>query len=92
MESPTRASESESTNREAVLDPADRYRLMQLSVDVRIKTEELTLARVRLDAAKALSDAAGDEVLAKMSVPKSAQEVTIDINSGILRFKMPVNS
>jgi hypothetical protein len=77
---------------EFVLSPEDRYHLMQLSTEVRIRSEEFALARVRLDAAKALSDAAGDVVLAKMGVPKAAQDVTIDINQGILRFQAPVSS
>ena len=77
---------------EFVLSPEDRYHLMQLSTEVRIRSEEFTLARVRLDAAKALSEAAGDVVLAKMGVPKAAQDVTIDINQGTLRFQAPVSS
>jgi len=77
---------------EFVLSPEDRYHLMQLSAEVRIRAEEFALARVRLDAAKALSDAAGDVVLAKMGVPKEAQDVTIDINQGVLRFQLPTSS
>jgi hypothetical protein len=70
----------------------DRFEMMELAADLRIKTQELQLARVRLDAAKSLSDAEADKVLAKMGVPKDAQDVTIDTNQGIVRFKVPTCS
>lgn len=72
--------------------PEDLYELVRLSAELRIRSEELTLARVRLDAAKAVSDAAAERVAAKMGVPKNAQEVTMDPNNGIIRFKMPASS
>jgi hypothetical protein len=72
---------------ELTLDAGDRYELMSLQADVRIKQEELNVARVKLETAQLLSDAAGDRVLAKMLVPKDIERVTIDIVKGVLRFK-----
>lgn len=73
------------------LSPEDRYELVKLAADVRVKTEELAMVRVRLDAARAVSDAAGDAIAAKIGVPKDAQEVTIDLNAGIIRYLTPEN-
>ena len=70
----------------------DRYRLMELAADLRVKAQELQLARVKLDAIRSLSEAESDRVLARMDVPKNAQEVTIDTNQGIVRFKVPASS
>lgn len=69
----------------------DRYELVRLAAEVRVRAEELNMVRVRLDAAKAISDAAGDSIVAKMGVPKNAQDVTIDLNGGIIRYLPPAN-
>jgi hypothetical protein len=73
------------------LTPEDRYELIRLAAEVRVRAEELNMVRVRLDAARAISDAAGDSIVAKMGVPKNAQDVTIDLNSGIIRYLPPAN-
>lgn len=73
------------------LSAEDRYELVRLAAEVRVRAEELKMVRVRLDAATAISDAAGDSIATKMGVPKGAQEVTIDLNSGIIRYLPPAN-
>ena len=82
----------ESQEQKLALSPADRFELMQLQTDVRIRQQELNLARVKLETAQLLSDAAGERVLAKMNVPKDVDGVTIDINLGVVQFKVPASS
>lgn len=77
--------------KELKLSTTDRSLLMKLAVDQRIRAQELQLARVRLDAANTIAEAESDVVLEKMGVPKGAQDVTIDTNNGIVRFKAPAN-
>lgn len=71
------------------LDPEDRYKLMQLALDERIKRKRLELAHLEHEAAKALSDAAGDVAVARLGVPPGATEVTLDIISGTIKFRPP---
>lgn len=74
------------------LSAEDRYELIRLAAQVRVLTEELAFVRVRLDAARAVSDAAGESIVAKMGVPKGAQDVTIDLNGGVIRYLPPVGA
>lgn len=95
MESHTQAAPIQETSdkiKELKLSPDDRFRLMELAADLRIKSQELQLARVKMDASKALSEAEADRVLAKMGVPRDGQDVTIDTNQGIVRFKVQASS
>lgn len=74
---------------EILIPSADRFRLLLLAADVRVREEELRLAQVRADVAQAISDAAGDELALKLGVPSTGLEITIDINAGVVRFKTP---
>lgn len=70
--------------------PEDRYKLLQLALDVRIKKKQFDLARLELEAAEQLSAAAGDVAVARLGVPESAEEVTLDLNGGSITYKLSV--
>jgi hypothetical protein len=71
------------------LTSSDKHRLVRLALEAEVKKKEAELARVKWEQASAESEAAGDAVAAKMLVPREAKDVTIDLNEGIIRFRMP---
>lgn len=74
------------------ISPEDRLSLLTLQAEFRIREQELALARVRLDASRAISDAAADRVLAKIGVPSGASDVTIDLNGGVVSYLLPASA
>ena len=71
------------------LSTADKHRLIRLALTAEVQKKKMELARVEWEQARAISESAGDVVRAKMAVPREAQEVTIDLNEGIIRYRMP---
>jgi len=71
------------------LEMSDKHRLIRLALAAEIQKKKMDLARVEWEQASAISEAAGDAVRVKMNVPREAQQVTIDLNKGIIRYRMP---
>lgn len=67
----------------------DHYKLMQLALDARIKRKKMELAHLEYEAAETLSSMAGDITAAQLGVPPDAEEVTLDINAGVIKYKLP---
>jgi hypothetical protein len=88
----TGAAPTQTQDRKIELSLEDRLRLMELAADQRVKTQELQLARVKLDAVQALSDAEADCILARLGVPKNAMDINVDTNNGIVTFKTATGS
>jgi hypothetical protein len=71
------------------LSSTDKHYLVKLALEAEVRKTKAELARVEWKQACATSEAAGDAVSAKMGVPREAKDVTIDLNEGIIRFRMP---
>ena len=71
------------------LDQADKHRLIRLALSAEVQKKKAELARVEWEQSSAVSEAAGDAVTSKMGVPREAQDVTIDLNKGIITYRMP---
>lgn len=71
------------------LSDADKHHLVKLALEAEIAKKKANLAHAEWRMAAAASEAAGDAMAAKMKVPVEAQEVTIDLNEGIIQYRMP---
>jgi len=71
------------------LSVSDKHQLRRLALEAEVCKKAAELARVKWEQARMLSEAAGDAMTAKMRVPHEAQDVTIDLNEGIIRYRMP---
>lgn len=71
------------------LSDADKHHLVKLALEAEIAKKRANLAHAEWQMAAAVSEAAGDATRAKMRIPKEAQDVTIDLNAGIIQFRMP---
>lgn len=71
------------------LSPSDKHHLVRLALEAEIAKKKANLAHSEWMLASAASEAAGDAMRAKMKVPQEAQDVTIDLNEGIITFRMP---
>ena len=73
----------------ARLSAADKHHLVKLALEAEITKKRSNLAHAEWQMAVAISEAAGDAVHAKMRLPEEAQDVTIDLNEGIIQYRMP---
>ena len=73
----------------AQLSLLDKHRLVRLALAAEVQKKKMELARVEWEQSRAISEAAGDAVTAKTGVPREAQDVTIDLNKGIIHYRMP---
>lgn len=71
------------------LNMADKHRLVRLALTAEVQKKKSELARVEWQQASAISEAAGDAVTTKIGVPREAKNVTIDLNEGIITYRMP---
>jgi hypothetical protein len=71
------------------LPTGDKHCLIGLALEAEIAKKRADLARIVWQQAAAVSEAAGDSVSAKLRVPQEAQDVTIDLNKGIIQYRMP---
>ncbi|MGD9729034.1 MAG: hypothetical protein AB7L09_00120 [Nitrospira sp.] len=71
------------------LSAADKHHLVKLALEAEIAKKKANLAHAEWQMASAVSEAAGDAVRAKLRVPEEAQDVTIDLNDGIIQYRMP---
>ena len=71
------------------LPAADKHNLVRMALVAEVAKKKADLARVEWQQAAAASEASGDVVRAKMQVPVEAQDVTIDLNKGIIHYRMP---
>lgn len=71
------------------LRPPDKHHLVRLALEAQVRQKESELARIKWEQARAASDAAGDAIASKMGVPHEAKDVTIDLNGGTIRYRMP---
>lgn len=71
------------------ISPVDTRRLVALALEAEVRKKKSELARVEWEQARAVSEAAGDAITAKMRVPHEARDVTIDLNKGIIQYRMP---
>lgn len=71
------------------LSDADKHHLVRLALEAEIAKKKANLAQTEWRMASAVSEAAGDAMRAKMKVPQEAQDITIDLNEGIIHFRMP---
>jgi len=71
------------------LSPSDKHHLVKMALEAEIAKKRANLAHAEWQLASAASEAAGDAMTAKMRVPHEAQDVTIDLNKGIIHFRMP---
>ena len=71
------------------LSTADKHHLVKMALEAEIAKKRSNLAHTEWQFASAASEAAGDAVSAKMRVPQEAQDVTIDLNDGIIHYRMP---
>jgi len=71
------------------LSAADKHHLVKLAMEAEIAKKRANLAHVEWQMASAVSEAAGDAMATKLRVPEEAQDVTIDLNEGIIRYRMP---
>ena len=72
-----------------ILSVSDKHHLRRLALEAEVRRRKLELAKVEWEQAAAASEAAGDAITAKMGVPHEAQDVTIDLNEGIIKYRMP---
>ena len=70
------------------LPATDKHYLIRLALEAEIAKKRADLARIVWQQATAVSEAAGDSVSAKLRVPQEAQDVTIDLNEGIIQYRM----
>lgn len=75
--------------KELRISAADKHHLVKMALEAEIAKKRANLAHAEWQMASAASEAAGDAISAKMRVPQEAQDVTIDLNEGIIRFRMP---
>lgn len=73
----------------ARLSAADKHQLVKLALEAEIAKKRANLAHAEWQMASAVSEAAGDAMRAKMRIPEEAQDVTIDLNEGIINYRMP---
>lgn len=71
------------------LSAADKHHLVKLALEAEIAKKKANLAHAEWQMAAAVSEAAGDAISAKMRIPQEAQDVTIDLNAGIISYRMP---
>jgi len=71
------------------LSPSDKHHLVKMALEAEISKKRANLAHTEWQLASAASEAAGDAMSAKMRVPQEAQDVTIDLNEGIINYRMP---
>ena len=71
------------------LSAADKHQLVKMALEAEIAKKKANLAHAEWQMASAASEAAGDAMTAKMRVPQEAQDVTIDLNEGIISYRMP---
>ena len=67
----------------------DKHDLVRKALEAEIAKKKANLAHAEWQMTAAISEAAGDAVRAKMRIPEEAQDVTIDLNEGIIHFRMP---
>lgn len=73
----------------ARLSVSDKHHLVKLAFEAEIAKKKANLAHAEWQMSAAISEAAGDAIRAKMRVPQEAQDVTIDLNEGIINYRMP---
>ena len=71
------------------LSAGDKHQLVKLALEAEISKKRANLAHAEWQMASAISEAAGDAIRAKMRVPQESQDVTIDLNEGIIHYRMP---
>lgn len=71
------------------LSAADKHHLVKLALEAEIAKKKANLAHAEWQMASAVSEAAGDAIRAKMKVPDVAEDVTIDLNDGIIQYRVP---
>jgi len=71
------------------LSTSDKHHLVARALEAEIAKKKANLAHAEWQMVSAISEAAGDAMTSKMKVPQEAQDVTIDLNEGIIRFRMP---
>lgn len=71
------------------LEASDKHRLVKLALEAEIAKKRANLAHAEWQMASAASEAAGDAIRAKLRVPTEAQDVTINLNDGVITFRMP---
>lgn len=71
------------------LSAADKHHLVKLALEAEIAKKRANLAHAEWQMTAAVSEAAGDAIRAKLRVPEEAQDVTIDLNEGIIHYRMP---
>jgi hypothetical protein len=71
------------------LPTSDKHHLIRLALAAEVQKKKAELARVEWEQSSAISEAAGDAVTTRMGVPREAKDVTINLNEGIVTYKMP---
>ncbi len=71
------------------LSASDKHRLVAKALEAEIAKKKANLAHAEWQMATAVSEAAGDAMAARLKVPQEAQDVTIDLNEGVIRYRMP---
>jgi len=71
------------------LSASEKHHLVARALEAEIAKKKANLAHAEWQMASAASEAAGDAMSAKLKVPQEAQDVTIDLNAGIIRYRMP---
>jgi len=68
---------------------ADVHRLKKFALEAELLKRKVDLAKIEWELALAASHAANDATVAKMGVPEEAADITIDLNEGVIRYRMP---
>jgi len=71
------------------LSVVEKHYLVKLALEAEIAKKRANLAHAEWQMASSVSEAAGDAMRIKMRVPVEAQDVTIDLNEGIIHYRMP---